>query len=442
MTTATTKYGIDLRIDLGIGRQESRGAWDAGIWGMNVWGQSDTLFGDWVEVTCDVADPFTLTAGASNADGIVTRWEAATLGMTLYGDDYDPWNGPWAGVVGPGIAARVLWHPHPEITPPAGILPPPVAELPGWYPAFLGQVSGWEWEPVASGVCETTVAATDTTQMLVAYDAVAGATVGGAETAAARVTRILDMASWPSSLRNITAGGVKTRATTLEGVAWEQLLIVADTDLALLWMDRSGRVNYIPTGRVGAGTQLAARLVVCDEPSNPNDVQIVTMGGATFGNVRNVVSIAHAKDEGASTEPPVTSVRDDASIARYGRRAYSRTDLVYADTEEWWATVVANAVLMSSAWPSAAPREITLDSRLRNPTVPMLLLALEPNHTFDVVDTRGRIWRESTLGWDVEIGLAKITGTVRLDDISRWVAGKWDTAGWDREHWGFAITGG
>lgn len=441
---AETRYGIDLRVQLGIGRQASRGTWDAGAWDIAVWGQTDTALGDWVDVTCDVADPFKLAAGASDVDGIVTRWEAATLGMTLYGDAYDPWGGPYAGVVGPGVAVRVLWRP--QTAPPQPILPPEVPEYPGWHWAFMGLVSagGWEFAPAraGSGIDETRISATDTTQVLAAYDAVAtDPPVGAGEDGSARVIRILNMAYWADFRRDVTPGGIPMRATNLEGSAWEQLLTVADTDLALLWVTRGGYLAYRPAGRVGEGVNLASRLVMCDDGTNPEDVQYVTLGGATFGAVKNVVSVSHARDEGASSEPPVTTVRDDASAARFGTRRYTRTDLVYADTEEWWAKIVADSVLLSSSWPSAAPRDVTLDSRLGDPAVPVLLLALEPEHAFDVVDTRGRTWRQGTRGWSVEVGRSHIAGTIALDDIGRWVAGTWDSGGWDRDRWGFIIPG-
>lgn len=432
--TATTTYGVDLRVELGLGRQENVGAWDDGTFGSSVWGRTDTQFGDWIDVTCDVQDPFKLTAGANTTGSITTRWEAATLSMTVYGDDYNPWHGKWPGVAGPGVGVRVIWHPHDSGA--MSVLPPEVPGITGWYYAFLGQVaaSGWTWKP-STTVSETTIEATDMTSTLVAYDAIRQALpVGADETAAARVTRILDRASWPAGLRAITAGGVKTRPTLLEGPAWDQLLAVADTDLALLWIDRGGTLHYIPNGRVGEGTSLLAQLVACPDGTN---IQFVDLGGVTFGKVKNLVNIAHAKDEGASTDPPVTTVADDRSAKRYGTLAFKATDLVYADTEEWWATVVANAVLASSAWPTAAPHEVTLDSRLGDARVPCALLALEPNHSFDVLDVAGKAWRSSTVGWDVEVGRTKISGTIVTEDISRWVAGKWDGGKWDEAHWGF-----
>ena len=424
MTAATTKYDVELMVELGIGRQIETGRWDSGIWADDVWSETDTSLGDWVDVTCDVADPFHLAAGSSNAEGIVTRWEAATCKLTLYGDEYDPWNGPWRGILGPGVGVRVRWR-----------------YVGGsWSMAFTGRVaaSGWTWTPAGAGepVAKTEVSATDLTETLVAYDAAKQAATGSGEIASARVTRILNTAEWPAADRRITSGGIHCRTTTLAGPAWEQLLIVADTDLALLWVDRAGRCTYIPAGRVGEGTVNVATIKPC--PEDPaNQYQLVTLGAAVFNQVNNLVSISHAKDEGASTDPPVTTVRDDASAARYGRRAYSRTDLAYADTEEsWWPTVLANAVLTSSAWPSAAPRSVTLDTRV-DKKVAGLLLAFEPNHIVTVTDTGDRVWQQCILGWDIEVGTAHITGTVVSDDVGRWIGGKWDTAGWDRDRWGF-----
>ena len=103
---AHTAYGYDLELSLGIGRQTGAGAWDSGLWDLAVWAQPDTALGDWVDVTCDVVAPFTLAAGSSEADGITMRWEAASTAFTLDGDQWDPWNGPYADLLGPELPVR------------------------------------------------------------------------------------------------------------------------------------------------------------------------------------------------------------------------------------------------------------------------------------------------------------------------------------------------
>src|SRR4029077_7126833 len=106
------------------------GVWDAGVWNGSVWGQPDTELGDWVDVTCQVAGTFTLTAGTSDREGVGTRWEAATATFTLDGAQWDPWNGPYVGVLGPQLECRWRWRPTGEAT---------------WRPLFYGAVTDGGW---------------------------------------------------------------------------------------------------------------------------------------------------------------------------------------------------------------------------------------------------------------------------------------------------------
>jgi hypothetical protein len=423
--TARTRYGVDLRVQLGIGRQEGRGVWDAGIWDFATWGQPDTELGDWVDVTCDVEDPFKLQAGASDADGVVTRWEAATCYFTLWGATWDPWAGPYAGIVGPGVGVRVLWRPT-------------IAnDGDPWEHAFRGSIAadGYEWHPSATHD-SVQVSAVDATEILVAYEAVDGDLVGDGDIASARVARILDVAEWPDDAdhRDILTGGIENQPTNLGGVAWEQLLITADTDLGILWFNRAGTLCYRPTGRTGENVRDAGALAVC---ATPGAHQVVTMGGAQPTDVKNIVTIGRADipTDPTTEAPPPTTVRAEGSIARYRSRRYERTDLTHQD--DAWSAIVAGAILGTSAFPAAAPRNVDLDSRMRDPTVPRLLLSVEPDQAFDVHDRIGQVWRETVTGWDVQVGIGHIEGTIVLNDITRWAAGHWDDSTWDTDHWGF-----
>ena len=77
--SATTTYGIDLLVQLGIGRQTDRAVWDSASWSTSaVWGESDTSLGDWVDVTCELLDALRLSAGSNTDDGVTRRWESAS----------------------------------------------------------------------------------------------------------------------------------------------------------------------------------------------------------------------------------------------------------------------------------------------------------------------------------------------------------------------------
>jgi len=169
----------------------------------------------------------------------------------------------------------------------------------------------------------------------------------------------------------------------------------------------------------------------------PTEIQVVTIGGAQFADIRNIVSVSRQKEEGGPDAATVT-VRDDASAARYFRRAYSRTDLQHQS--DAWSTTVANAILASSAWPSRAPSEAVLSSVVGDVNAAALLLTLEPEMTFDVEDTAGELWREGCIGWHVTAGRHRIDGTIHLIDMTKWVGAHWDSALWDDGNWSYAVT--
>ena len=437
---ATMPYGIQVEVAVAVGREADWGVWDTGTWGVNVWGDPDTALGDWVDVTCEVEDGLALHAGADESDGVVTRWEAATAAFTLLGERWDPWGGPYAGWVGPQLPVRVRWRSLTDRTRrrAAGLIPDLRVDPDGWAHAFEGAVDdeGWEWEPAPpGGTGQAQVVATDYTSDLTAWDPPdQDPPVGDGETASARVTRILDFVEWPAGRRAVTAGGVTLQPSKLGGEAWGQLLDVADADLALMWVRRDGFLAYVPQGRVAVGTELAGRLAVC--PVGSDDIQIVDLSRSHPHVVRNVVNISRAERDGVEGDTPVlVTRRDESSIGRYRSHGYTRTNLVHDD--DVWSETVAEAVLAANAWPSLAPSQAVVSSELGDDRAAPLLLSLEANHRFDVVDPAGFVWHEMVLGWDVEVRYGATTGTLSLADVSMWVpAARWDTGRWDIDPWG------
>ena len=249
---ARTLYGIDIEVALGIGRQADWGVWDSGTWDVDVWGDPDTALGDWVDVTCQVIDGLQLSARArTQADGVVTRWEAATAVFTLLGDDWDPWAGPYAGPgrtpgPGPGAVAGLERRSANGSTRSKG---------------RSTMKAGNGNRPRPAGMGTAAVVATDYTSDLTSWDPPDQAPVGDGDTAAQRVGRILDLVDWPAERRAVTPGGATLQPTELGDEAWAMLLDVADADLGLLWVRRDGALAYIPQGRVavGVGTRRPAR---------------------------------------------------------------------------------------------------------------------------------------------------------------------------------------
>lgn len=259
--TAVTDWGGEIEIALAIAREYPAGEWDTSEWDAAEWDDADTPLGDWLDVTCDALVPLHLKAGASRTEGVVTRWEAATATLSLLGELYDPRTGPWAGKLGPGLPVRVRWR--------------PVAS-PDWRTVFLGDVAngGYEWDPADR---TATLNCQDRTANLVAFDQLPSTTaVAGGEWASARIHRLASMAYVPDAERDITPGGVTLQPSKLGGTVWSQMLVVADTDVALLWVRRDGRLAFRPEGRVAENVPVAAVLVACPEDIVPPLVPVPT----------------------------------------------------------------------------------------------------------------------------------------------------------------------
>ena len=411
--------GVDLEVCLGIGTIEPGGVWDLGTFDYNTWQETDTSLGDWTDVTCDVLVPVTFGAGSS-ADGVVTRWEAQTCAFTLRGSVYDPRSGPYVGLLGPGLPVRVRWRP---------------TGSPDWISAFVGQTDddGFTYDPKSH---QAHLATTDGTRIFAAFDGLAqDPEVGLGDTAGERVERIADMVQWPEDRRDIDPGGVACQATSLADNAWSLLLAVADTDLALLWIDRAGNLSFRSQAKVTPQRTLAAA-IACDPPAEvEDDVAVIVplnITGQEPTVTRNIVSVS--RQSMSDTDPAVTvTVRDESSVSRFLAHSYQRTDLIH--TDDAWTTTVAEAILMASAWPSTGPASVELSSRA-DPAASALLLGLEPNLSVVVSDGVG-VWECEPAGWSVTVTRQEISGTIELLDVSAWYGGAWDGAGWDLGTWGF-----
>ena len=279
-----------------------------------------------------------------------------------------------------------------------------------WLTAFNGYVDddGFTYETKGTPVPTAALSCTDGTRIFAAFDGVEQPPQGQGETAAQRVTRIADMVGWPTELRDIEAGGVAVRDTTLAQNAWTMLLNVSDTDLALLWVNREGKLAYRPQGRVMPQHELAAVVMCGPEVEGTVTITPVNISGQQPNVTRNIVSISRQGQSGE--EPATVTIRDESSIARYLPHSYSRTDLIH--TEDSWSTRVAEAVLAGSSWPSTAPERIELDSRA-DLASSAILLALEPSLSISVSDGVGS-WLCEPAGWKVMVYRDHISGEVEL----------------------------
>ena len=419
---------VDLLVELGVGRQADAGVWDAAAWDGAVWGASDTDTGDWVDVSCDVLD-VDLTAGASQPDGVVTAVDSTTGVVRLAGERWNPWQSAYRGALGPAVPVRVSWSPVDPDNPDAS---------PSWRPVYTGESDAWPYDRRRAVVAVPVVDAT----------AALGANtlptepnpgVGGHETITARMTRILDAARWPADLRDIPDDrSVTTIPTVLGDDAWSMMQTAADTDLGVVWVNRGGLVAYRPVAHLGQWAPDPVGIGLTDVAGDGN-VCVLDYTRTDPVVVRNDVTIAHDKPPDtdppanpAPPDPPQVRLTDDASIERYRPRTYKRTDLIHDD--DTWSAILAEVILEGAAFPSQHPQSATLDLRA-DVRVRDLLLDAELTQSLVVTDT-GRSYLCLLVGYALTITRTALSGSVVLQDITAWIAGRWDSALWDIDVWG------
>lgn len=200
-----------------------------------------------------------------------------------------------------------------------------------------------DWRPLWSAQEQkryTRLNATDGTKLLAQFDPVALASpVGNNETAAERITRVLDHAQWPKDQRDIQGAGVVLKSTDHAQPAWTELLLVADTDMGALWIDPEGYVAYRD------GTLVLERYdsdPVATFGCGGLDVMISAEPSFDLEGVRNIVN--------GSNGTHTITVADEASYTRYRPRTYKRTDLLMKNTADLAAW--CDQVLQVGAEPS------------------------------------------------------------------------------------------
>jgi len=106
------------------------------------------------------------------------------------------------------------------------------------YNLFCGVVEDWRDEFPEFGYDAVTVlTVVDRLALVASWDGTAVAAVGDLDGSGARVTRILDAASFPASMRSLEVGDEFLSATTLAGNGLDQLHDVVDSEGGSVWYE-------------------------------------------------------------------------------------------------------------------------------------------------------------------------------------------------------------
>jgi hypothetical protein len=401
---------VELEVDLAIGLGSA--GWDVSAWDFDRW--ATEVSGAMVDVTCDVSE-VTLSAGASEEDGILTAINASTGGITLRGSEYNPWTPPWGAALGPSIPCQIRWRHQGDAA---------------WTVAFTGFTDGWPYDRATAVASVPLVDATAGLANMTLPTLPAG--VGQGETIDQRMNRILNQAGWSTSLRSIPADPHTCISTTMGEAPWAMLQAAADTGIGLLWIKRTGEVAYLPVGQAGGWKPHMFGINLTDVHGGTTRVCVLNYQNSQPMVRRNAVSISRAADPLIGGDAPVAAIaQDNASIATYGPKTYSRDDLIHQ--ADGWSATIAGAVLLDGAWPTQHPQNAGIDIRIDTRSIDLLMRA-EIGDVIMVHDS-GLVFECAVVGWNVDITRRDISGSLILSDVTRWVGGLWDTDGWDRGVW-------
>lgn len=231
--------------------------------------------------------------------------------------DYDPTNlsGPYvsAGVslVRPMVRVKVkaAW---------AGI----------YYPLFAGYADAWErtW-PAFGADAVTRLRCSDGFKSLARHEpGTSSDPTGAGELSGTRINRLLDNAAWPTGERDVDAGVLTMRATTLDTNTLSELQAVTLAEGGNLYVDRNGKVVFRGRhARIEDTRSINVQATFDDDGTDLpyNDIEL-------SGDDDLIKNSAAGTRDGGNTQ----TFSNPTSIGTYGIRSYNVTGLWLANDSD------------------------------------------------------------------------------------------------------------
>lgn len=299
----------------------------------------------WVDLSCDVLD-VTVSGGASASEGVFTKPDAATCEVTLADPDrdYDPLNteSPWA------IGG------HSRLTP--GVRVDVFVEIVNgsdgtwtrrWL--FTGTADSWEedWSTRAqSRQCKLT--ATDGVKLFANFHRPAlGAPVGDGDTTQGRVHRVATEVGFTGTIED--GAGVSTHSgTDFSSDGWEEINHSLDGELGYVHFTGDGHLRWV--GRDAYFDTTSPPVLALGCAPEMFDVLVDASPSPIDRQMRNAV---YGQRPGGVLQQALST----ASISRYGRYDFTRTDLDLASDGQvaTWVQIV----LQQYAYPQVSLNDVT-----------------------------------------------------------------------------------
>lgn len=272
--------------------------------------------GYWTDISTGYGSRVSIRRGRTRA---LEKFDAGRLTAVLDNADrrFDPTNTASPYIVG-GVSA---------VQPMRGVRVR--AEYAGVsYPLFSGFADAWDigWSDPAVSDC--TLTATDGFKVLADFDPLEVSPVGAGEDSGARVSRLLDNASWPAADRAIDTGDSTLQATNLSANTLSELILTADSERGQVFVNAEGNVTF---KRRSARSEETVSITVQATFGDADDGVELPYADLTISYddelIRNRASVARV---GGTAQV----VSDATSIARYLTHTFTRTDLLFETDDE------------------------------------------------------------------------------------------------------------
>jgi hypothetical protein len=396
--------------------------WDAALWDVDVWEQAT----EWVDVSCDWQG--TTIIGGRN--GPLDRFRAARAVIRLdnrSGDfnawsDVTPWAPPGSRHLGAGTLVRV------------GV---DVDGQPRRY-LFTGVADTWthrragpdRWVELG---CDDPLAS------LTLANLPAQASQGAGETAGPRLRRILAANGLSSMPTRFDAGLVPLAATTLADDAISLADLTADSDGGWLWVDGDGTLVYYQGDRDTSDPRWSTPQLVFGDDDNIAGALCWDQSPVLADNRDAVINHAAISAAGGTAH-----VADDvASQHRYQVRTFQRFDLIH--TDDTWSQTLADKIVARMATGGTRPDTVAVTAHTDAEATALLGLQwhdrvrLVMHDVGDVYAADAFLdayqWNLAPVGVDREVRLNVVM--TLSPAVSFPAGGRWDTAVWDTDVWGY-----
>jgi hypothetical protein len=267
----------------------------------------------------------------------------------------------------------------------------------------------------------------------------AQASQGAGETAGPRLQRILAANGLSSMPTRLDAGVVPLQATTLADDAISLADLAVDSDGGWLWVDGAGTLVYYQGDRDTVEPRWATpQLILADDDTIPG--ALCWDQSPVLADNRDAV-INHAAIGAAGGTAKYAD--DTASQHRYQVRTFQRFDLIH--TDDTWSQTLANKIVTRMATGGTRPDTVAVTAH--NDAEATALLGLQwhdrvrlvMHDVGDVYAADAFIdsyqWSLAPVGVDREVRLNVVL--TLSPAVSFPAGGRWDTATWDTDVWGY-----